>query len=177
MSACCLLWRNFLVFYPSNPSTCLTLHPCPIPSHPHIPLGGDDHLTVIPCLAAWPIHRHLSRIHLFLPSTLSPAHSFKTPMADDFSLTDPPFRLFCILAWLVPLLDAIKPLNKWVDLGNALVIATLNSICTTVESEVTFDFMYFAIPLRITPSARCPLLSCHRGSVRLRLHHLSRPSI
>jgi hypothetical protein len=46
-----LLWRIILVFYPFNPSTCLTLHPSPIPSHPHIPLGGDDHFSVVPCLA------------------------------------------------------------------------------------------------------------------------------
>ena len=39
-----LLRRNFLVLYPSKPSTCLNFHPIPIPSHPHIPLVGDGPL-------------------------------------------------------------------------------------------------------------------------------------
>jgi len=79
----------------------------------------------------------------FLSSILSPDHLpllFALPMPDDFSLTDPPFRLLRNLERLVPLLNAIKPLNNWVRLGQcSLVIATLDSICNTVEIQVMFE--------------------------------------
>jgi len=54
-------------------------------------------------------------------------------MPDDLSLTDLPPFAFCVLVWLVPLLDAIKPLNNRVHLGQfSLAIATLNSMRITV---------------------------------------------
>jgi hypothetical protein len=46
-----------------------------------------------------------TRIHLFLSPILSPAHLlllFTLPMPDDFSLTDPPFRLFLHLGTASP---------------------------------------------------------------------------
>ncbi|KAF8807953.1 hypothetical protein BYT27DRAFT_6596587 [Phlegmacium glaucopus] len=75
-----LLWSYFLVFYHSKPSTCPTLHPSPIPSHPHSLLGGDDHFSVVPCLAAWPIHRHRLVLRQFLKieQTLSMADALVT---------------------------------------------------------------------------------------------------
>jgi len=60
-------------------------------------------------------------------------------MPDDFSLTDPSFRLFRVLARLVPAPNAFKLLNNRVRLGQcSLVIATLDSICITVEFQVMF---------------------------------------
>jgi len=83
-----------------------------------------------------------TRIHFLLSSILSPAHLlllFNLSMPDDFSLTDPSFRLFRMLERLVPVSNAIKPLNNWVRLGQcSLVIATLDSICITVEFQVMF---------------------------------------
>jgi len=94
-----------------------------------------------------------TRIHLFLSSILSPAHLlllFTLPMPDDFSLTDPPFRLFRILVRLVPLPNAIKPLNNRVRLGHcSLVIAKLDSICFTVEFQVIDrKFWMIFLPLK-----------------------------
>ena len=76
----------------------------------------------------------LADAHPSLPFfTLSPAHLlllFILAIPDDLSLMGPSFRLFCISVWLVPLPNAIKPLNNWVRPGHcSLVIATLDSIC------------------------------------------------
>jgi len=86
----------------------------------------------------------LADAHPSLPSsTISAAHLlllFTLAIPDDFSSMDPPFRLFCILVWLVPLPNAIKPLNNWVRPGQcSLVIATLDSICIVVEFQVKVD--------------------------------------
>lgn len=75
---------------------------------------------------------HPFAAHLLLLFTLA--------IPDDFSLMDPPFRLFCILVWLVPLPSAVKPLNNWVRPGHcSLVIATLDSIRIAMEFQVMFD--------------------------------------
>jgi hypothetical protein len=78
-----------------------------------------------------------TRIHLFFSFIFRQLICFYCSLyrcPTTFSLTDPPFLLFCILVRLVPLPNAIKPLNNWVRLGQcSLVIATLDSICITVE--------------------------------------------
>jgi len=92
-----------------------------------------------------------TRIHLFLSSNLSPVHLlllFTLPDARRLFLTDPTFRLLRIGARLVPLPDAIKPLNNWVRLGQcSLVIAILDSISITVEFQVMFDRTLWTIIL------------------------------
>ena len=101
-------------------------------------------------------------IHPFLSSIFSPARLlllFTLPMPDDFSLTDPPFRLFRILVWLVPLPNAIKPLNNWVRPGQcSLVIVTLDSIRITVEFQVV-DRKLWMILRTLDASSSCFLAS------------------
>jgi len=60
-------------------------------------------------------------------------------MPDDFSLMDPHFRLARILAWLVPLLDAIELLNSWVRLGHCSLSLQHRTVCMTVESKSCFE--------------------------------------
>jgi hypothetical protein len=68
-------------------------------------------------------------------------------MTDNFFLTDPPFRLFCILVWLVPLLDAIKPLNKWVDLGHCNIEQYMHH--GGIQSHVCFHVLRYPFTFQI----------------------------
>jgi len=84
-------------------------------------------------------------------------HSFASSFATTVHFTDARrlfldgliFRLFCMLARLVPL-HAIKPLNTWVRLGQcSLAIAKLDSIRSTMEFQlIDRNFWMFFLPLK-----------------------------
>jgi hypothetical protein len=175
MSAGHLLWRNFLVFYPSsNPSTCLTLHPCPIPSHPHIPLGGDDHLTVISCLAAWPIHRHLSRIDLSLSSTLSTNRFFRSPQGCvqkrlvQTNRVLSRSRLFCVTLH--------SPSSQYMSLSPPPLVFDCSESRSASSSTRTSSstLQYTALSHPLSPTITPPLMHHHIPSYHPRILHFLR---
>lgn len=84
-----------------------------------------------------------TRIH-FLPFLHPFARSFATTVrftdARRLFLDRPSLSPFSQLGAASPSTQCNKPLNNWVRLGQcSLVIATLDSICNTVEIQVMFE--------------------------------------